>query len=83
MNCQTLPLFELAHITGGVQLSLDDVHQNAPELVVVIPCSGDKAPGLYTAAGTPPAAIDDYRRYLSAGGRADWTTWWARYRGDY
>ena len=41
-------LFELAHVTGGFQLSLDDVR---PELVVVIPCSGDKAPGIYTEAG--------------------------------
>lgn len=43
-----LPLFELAHVTGGVQLSLDDVR---PELVIVVPCSGDKAPGIYTEAG--------------------------------
>lgn len=43
-----LPLFELAHVTGGVQLSLDDVR---PELVVVIPCSGEKAPGLRNEAG--------------------------------
>ena len=43
-----LPLFELAHVTGGIQLTLDDVR---PELVIVIPCSGEKAPGIFTAAG--------------------------------
>jgi len=46
-----LPLFELDHVTGGVQLSLDDLAGARPELVIVIPCSGEKAPGLYNAAG--------------------------------
>lgn len=52
-----LPLFDLAHVTGGVQLSIDDLR---PQLVVVIPCSGDKAPGLYTEAGTLFTAAERY-----------------------
>lgn len=54
-----LPLFELAHVTGGVQLSLDDV-RTGPELVVVIPCSGEKAPGLRNAAGELFTAAERY-----------------------
>lgn len=45
-----LPLFADPASIDGVQLSIDDVRP-AGELVVVIPCSGEKAPGLYTAAG--------------------------------
>lgn len=52
-----LPLFELAHVTGGIQLTLDDVR---PELVIVIPCSGEKAPGIFTAAGELYTAGERY-----------------------